>query len=353
MKKILLLCSSLMIGSALCAAPLKKIVVGPDDTVYGIAYAQGILTRSLISANNLQAPYALVPGQVLIVPAPNDHIVGAGETLKTIAEMHGVNVDVLAQENSLLSSYTVKPGDVLFIPPRDTESFAAALAPASSEITMTSLAPLPLVKVKQETPPAQASASAQAPAPGLPTELAEELARERGEGASSKPMLVGNLAKKNEGAPIGGNLILEEEKQKKPEKKIAKKQEDKKPEEKKSAFIWPVSGTVSKKFEPGTHDGINIQVAEGTPVKAAMPGEVMYVGDEIKNLGNLILLKHKNGYVTAYAYLSESLVKKGEAVKQGAVIAKSGKTGGTSVPQLHFEVREGKKPIDPLSKLKE
>ena len=157
--KILLFCSSLIVGSALCAAPSKEIVVAPDDTVYGIAYEQGILTRSLISANNLKPPYALVPGQVLVIPAPNDHIAGTGETLKTIAEMHGVNVDVLAQENSLLPSYNVKPGDVLLIPPRDTESLAAVLAPTPSEITTTSLAPLPLVKVEQNASGTSTSAN--------------------------------------------------------------------------------------------------------------------------------------------------------------------------------------------------
>ncbi len=343
-----------MAGSVLYAAPLKQVVVGAEDTVYGIAYEQGILTRSLISANNLKPPYALVPGQVLIIPASNGHIAAAGENLKTIAEMHGVNVDVLAQENSLLPSYTVKQGEVLIIPPRDTESLATALSPVAPEITTTSLAPLPLVKVAQKTPPAHVSAPV--PASGLPTDLAEELAQERGEKSlskstepSSKGMLMGNLAQKNEGAPVGGDLILEEEKP----KKKAVKTEEKKEKEKKIAFIWPVSGTVSKKFEPGTHDGINIHVEEGTSVKAVMPGDVMYVGNEIKNLGNLVLLKHKDGYVTAYAYLSETLVKKGEKVKQGHVIAKSGKAENAKEPQLHFEIREGKKPIDPLSKLKD
>lgn len=166
MKKILLLCSLLMVESALYAVPLKQVVVGAEDTVYGIAYEQGILTRSLISANNLKPPYALVPGQVLIIPASNGHIAAAGENLKTIAEMHGVNVDVLAQENSLLPSYTVKQGEVLIIPPRDTASLASALSPVTPEITTTSLAPLPLVKVAQKNLPAQASAPVPAPTSG-------------------------------------------------------------------------------------------------------------------------------------------------------------------------------------------
>ncbi|MDK3157769.1 M23 family metallopeptidase [Kamptonema cortianum] len=119
------------------------------------------------------------------------------------------------------------------------------------------------------------------------------------------------------------------------------------------AFAWPVQGEIVKKFAPGgKNDGINIKVAKGTPVKAAAAGTVMYAGSELKGFGNLLLLKHQDGWVTAYAHNSELLVKKGDNVKQGQQIAKSGTPeGDAEEPQLHFEIRKVKQPIDPLTKL--
>src|SRR6202000_2774568 len=87
---------------------------------------------------------------------------------------------------------------------------------------------------------------------------------------------------------------------------------------------------------------------EGTPIKAAEDGQVTYAGNELKGYGNLILVKHPNGYVTAYAHASELLVKRGDTIKRGQVIAKSGQTGDVGSPQLHFEIRKGSAPVDPL-----
>jgi len=89
-------------------------------------------------------------------------------------------------------------------------------------------------------------------------------------------------------------------------------------------------------------------VPEGTPVKAAEDGVVAYAGNELKGYGNLVLIRHANGYVTAYAHASELLVKRGDAIKRGQVIAKSGQSGEVASPQLHFEIRKGSTPVDPL-----
>jgi len=116
-------------------------------------------------------------------------------------------------------------------------------------------------------------------------------------------------------------------------------------------FRWPARGRIVAAFgaKPNgqQNDGINIALPEGTPVKAAEGGEVAYAGNELKGYGNLILIRHPNGFVTAYAHASELLVKRGEKVKRGEVIAKSGQTGNISSPQLHFEIRKGSTPIDP------
>ena len=381
-------CSFVLGGEAFSAAPEKKIVTGPDDTVYGIAYNNGIPTRSLIAANNLKPPYTLKAGQVLVVPLPNQHIVGQGETVESIAEIYAVNVDVLAHENNITTPSYITPGTVLSIPSRNTETLATALRPPE-EINASSLAPLPLVKSEpgpsslDPLPMTKATTSNMT----LPDDLAQELAAEKKGATSSGPApLMGNLAEKKEkGAAVASKKKEESEKSSKEtmkekpqkeeklskkedpkeEKVVSKKEEPK--EEKKAAknedkgettskdvaFTWPVQGEILKKFASGgKNDGINIKVAKGTPVKAAATGTVMYAGSELKGFGNLLLLKHKDGWVTAYAHNSELLVKKGDNVKQGQEIAKSGAPeGDAEQPQLHFEIRKVKQPIDPLTKL--
>ncbi len=123
-----------------------------------------------------------------------------------------------------------------------------------------------------------------------------------------------------------------------------------KPEEagEKADFRWPARGRVIAGFSGrGGNEGINIAVPEGTPIKAAEGGTVAYAGNELKGYGNLVLIRHPNGYVSAYAHAGELNVKRGETVKRGQVVAKSGQTGNVSSPQLHFELRKGSSPVDP------
>ena len=121
------------------------------------------------------------------------------------------------------------------------------------------------------------------------------------------------------------------------------------------SFRWPVRGRVIAGFGPKPNgqqnDGINVAVPEGTPVKAAEDGVVAYAGNELKGYGNLVLVRHSNGFVTAYAHASELMVKRGDTVKRGQVIAKAGQTGNVTAPQLHFEIRKGSTPVDPTQYL--
>ena len=116
-------------------------------------------------------------------------------------------------------------------------------------------------------------------------------------------------------------------------------------------FRWPARGRIIQGFKSGGNDGINISVPEGTSVRAAENGTVAYAGSELKGYGNLVLIRHPNGFVTAYANNGELNVKRGEVVKRGQVIAKSGQSGNVSSPQLHFELRKGSTPVDPTSYL--
>jgi murein DD-endopeptidase MepM/ murein hydrolase activator NlpD len=112
-----------------------------------------------------------------------------------------------------------------------------------------------------------------------------------------------------------------------------------------------LEGRIIEGFGPGrngTHnDGINIAARAGARVVAAAAGTVVYVGNQVRGYGNLVLLKHDGGFLTAYAHNSMLLVHKGERVARGQTIARVGATGGVGEPQLHFEIRSGTKPIDP------
>ena len=123
----------------------------------------------------------------------------------------------------------------------------------------------------------------------------------------------------------------------------------------KTKFLWPVKGTVISHFgtigKGRTNDGINIKAALGTNVKAADKGTVAYAGNELKGFGNLILIKHDDGWITAYAHNDRLFVKKGQRVARGEKIATVGSTGGVNTPQLHFEVRSGKKALNPTAYL--
>ena len=117
-------------------------------------------------------------------------------------------------------------------------------------------------------------------------------------------------------------------------------------------FLWPVNGRVISPFggnaNGGRNDGINIAVSRGAPIHAAGSGEVTYVGNELKGYGNLILIRHENGFITAYAHAERVDVKRGDRVERGQVIGSAGSTGDVSQPQLHFELRHGTTPVDPM-----
>jgi murein DD-endopeptidase MepM/ murein hydrolase activator NlpD len=122
------------------------------------------------------------------------------------------------------------------------------------------------------------------------------------------------------------------------------------------SFAWPARGHMiagfGEKLPNGQiNDGINLALPEGTAVHAAEDGVVVYAGSELRGYGNLVLIHHPNGFVTAYAHASELLVKRNDAVKRGQVIARSGATGTVATPQLHFETRKGSSPVNPMQYL--
>ena len=120
-------------------------------------------------------------------------------------------------------------------------------------------------------------------------------------------------------------------------------------------FLWPVQGTILSKFGPksgGFHnDGINISAPRGAPVYAAEAGVVAYAGNELRGYGNLLLIRHAEGWTTAYAHNEALLVTRGDTVRRGQTVAKVGSSGNVTAPQSHFELRRGTKVVDPLKYL--
>jgi murein DD-endopeptidase MepM/ murein hydrolase activator NlpD len=305
------------------------IIVGTSDTLEILSRRYNVSPAAIMQANGYKGPRALSPGQQLIIPhqaataaipglavpaskpvavaitAPSVHVVNHGDTLLSIARRHHVSVAELAKANGLEPSSKLRLGMKLTVPGAKT----AAVAPAASPAAVAATPPTAAL-----TPPATKIAAA--------TSDTQQKARlAQAAPTPDEPSVVSPV----KAAEATGAL---------------------------PTFRWPVRGKVitayGAKANGKANDGINLAVPEGTPVKAADDGVVAYSGNELKGYGNLVLVRHSNGYVTAYAHASELLVKRGDTIKRGQVIAKSGQSGEVASPQLHFEIRKGSSPVDPL-----
>ena len=305
------------------------IIVGTSDTLDLLAKRYNVSPTAILQANGYKGPRALSPGQQLIIPRQNVaaapavatpaptlappvskpvaavsapasvHVVNHGDTLLSIAHRNHVPVADLARANNLDTSAKLSLGMKINVPGAKT----AAATPAAPVVATAPAAVAPPAKMAAGTPQrarmVQATGNVEEPAAA--------------EAPAVKP------------SETTGGL---------------------------PTFRWPVRGKVITSYGAKTNgksnDGINLAVPEGTPVKAAEDGVVAYSGNELKGYGNLVLVRHSNGYVTAYAHASELMVKRGDTIKRGQIIAKSGQSGEVGSPQLHFEIRKGSSPVDPL-----
>jgi murein DD-endopeptidase MepM/ murein hydrolase activator NlpD len=303
------------------------IIVGTSDTLDILARRYNVSSASILQANGYKGPRALSPGQQLIIPrqtaaatpapavappaskpvvaASSVHIVNRGDTLNSIARRNHVPVAELAKANNLDQSAKLSLGMKLTVPGAKNAAAAPEAAPVGAA---------PAQQVAALTPPATRSVA------GAPQQQSARLAQ-------ATPQLEEKTAPEAVVKPSEATGAL-------------------------PTFRWPVRGkvitTYGAKTNGKSNDGINLAVPEGTPVKAAEDGVVAYSGNELKGYGNLVLVRHSNGYVTAYAHASELLVKRGDTIKRGQIIAKSGQSGEVGSPQLHFEIRKGSSPVDPL-----
>lgn len=316
----------------------RAIQVQSGDTLYDISRRYSVNMRALIETNRLNAPYALDKGDVIYLPPPNVHVVERGETLYSVSRRYNVDTRSLALLNSMQRPWTIWPGDELLLPPLAREQERAVTMPA------------------QVTAPVIA-ASAPIVAPPAPKPIVPATTNDR-------PISLTNSAKGLESKPVGKAVDKSLDKpveQKGTTVKAAPKPAPVQPAAPPKStpapvagakdFVWPISGDVLKGFGTGAdgirNDGVNIAAPHGAEVKAAAGGEVVYAGSELAGFGNLILIRHPGGWVTAYAHSDALKVKEGDLVKQGQTIATAGKTGNASQTQVHFELRKGKEPVDP------
>lgn len=325
-------------------------------------------------------------------------VMAQGESVKVLSDRYGVPAEALVRTNGFSSAAQITPGTRLVIPVYSVNASrtaqtapapARAVEPAKPQVAAREPAPareapqarhetLKLVKgpqpvartAQREEPKAEAKKTAQLAKAALVERTKVARAKVEAEPAP--------VAAKPKAAPPVKQAVVREEikpapkvaREEKPvrEEKVATREEKKSVDPAPTAslppatpaktadssapeFRWPARGRVIQGFKAGGNDGINIAVPEGTAVKAAEDGVVAYAGSELKGYGNLVLVRHPNGFVSAYANNGSLDVKRGDTVKRGQTIAKSGQSGNVSSPQLHFELRKGAQPVDPATYL--
>ena len=274
-------------------------IVQPGDTLFRIEAKTGAGIRQIVSANDLVLPYTLQVGQKLTITGGLYHRVARGETGIAIARAYATSWADIVSLNAIEPPYVLREGQRLRLP----DSASA------------------------ETPvPTTAEMSPEDRAAGFSLNIDDVV-------TGGEPAIADNGP--NTGALLGTPIS--------------------RPAAFAGGFNWPVSGSLLSRY--GTlgsgkfNDGINIAALNGTPVRAANSGVVVYSGNEIGVFGGLVLVDHGGGWVTAYGHLGQLDVARGDKVKAGQSIGAVGDTGYVTQPQLHFEIRKDRKPVDPLSKL--
>jgi murein DD-endopeptidase MepM/ murein hydrolase activator NlpD len=273
-------------------------VVQPGDSLRSIAAKTGAGSEAIARANNLLAPFVIQLGQRLNIPAGRYHLVRAGETGIAIARAYGVEWSRIVSTNALAEPYILRTGQRLLIPSTRPETLEERAARFHLDIDDILTGGEPALAVNAK--PAKPTASSARVLPAT-TPVATPVKRSAG------------------------------------------------------VFAWPVKGAVVKRFGPGKsgerNDGIKIAVPLNTPVLAAADGVVAYVGGDVPALGGLVIVKHGNATTTVYGHAGQLLVQRGQSVKKGQMIALSGNSGFADRPELHFEIRQGRTPVDPVSRL--
>jgi murein DD-endopeptidase MepM/ murein hydrolase activator NlpD len=335
------------------------------DTVASVARRLGMDKDDLIQMNGLKKPFALPRGKVLKVPAPMVYEVQRGDTYSDIANRFDVSLSDLTKLNKTTSSKGLRPGQKIKLPAevqarlvkkaqaveRAAQQAAADRAEAArfeaeQEIIRREAGRLANERALAATRAADQAAAAQP--------LNQPMTSTTPTVLPPKPVVNGTLPPpvRPEPRPVTlppAPMVSNETSAPSSEAEIIASG--------RGRFLWPVRGDVISGFgiKPGgqRNDGINLSGKDGDPVRAAAGGEVVYSGNLVPGFGNLVLIKHEGGWVTAYAHMASTAVKIKDRIAQGQTIGTVGRTGGVEASQLHFELRyapspkEKARPIDP------
>lgn len=390
------------------------VVVAPGDTLYAISRRYEVPLRDLIEINKLAPPYTLEPGQRLALPSARQYIVQPGDTLYGVSRMFSVDVSELTRLNNLTPPYAIKTGQPLRLPSPAAgyrgggsgEAAPQVAAAPRSKIERSDNAPGAGSSAPGAAPP-QASPGFNPAAPSVVYQPGQEPKTLHAGGGGAAPVpssAAASPAVAPTVTPSSGVLTPPRKPAAEPAPahqdvavappppsttatpadppppETAKPSPSKPPQQQAAArppaaeapppprqadaeppprspgrFLTPVKGSIISGFGPkpgGQHnDGLNIAAAKGTPVVAADNGVVAYSGNELRGFGNLLLIRHADGWVTAYAHLDRIDVERGAEVKRGQRIGAVGQSGGVPTPQLHFEVRRGSQAVDPKGML--
>jgi murein DD-endopeptidase MepM/ murein hydrolase activator NlpD len=354
--------------------PAKTYTVKKGDNLEEIAEKLDTTVEQLAKDNKLKKPYVIHPGDDLKGPktTAKAYTVGSGDTLFSIARRFSVTADALRNENDLKKNASLRPGQKLRLPkgykdkgptvatsrvqvdppPRVPERPVSP--PVRTEPTASQTRPLPPIGAQ---PPRTTSPAPEAPvrtsSPPLREEVPPPLPSRpqpyRPSGTTPRPSYT---PPSSTPAPSGSRPVITGAPVASPP--VSDSQVSNLG---RGRFVWPVQGEILSGFGPKgpsqRNDGINIRANTGDPVRASAAGDVVYAGDQVPGFGNLVLIKHADGWVTAYGHLSRVDVKMQQRVTQGQQIGQVGSTGGVAESQLHFEVRyaptpeERARPIDP------
>ena len=251
------------------------------------------------------------------------HVVMPGETASGVAERYGLTLQQLVSANRLESPYTIYVGQVLRLRSSPPTPPSYRVKRGETLLAIAQRHGLTLDEVRRRNPGLNVD-RIQA---GQHIRLAQHQATRRQ--PASREASARRAQRVAATAPV--------------------------PELSREGFVWPVNGTIVTRFGPSDDgrrsDGIDIAAAAGSTVRAAESGIVVYSGEDIPSMGRMLMIRHDGGFVTAYAHNRALLVRAGDAVRRGQPVAQVGATGDVEAPRLHFELRKGKRPIDPLRRL--
>ena len=317
----------------------SPVTVGYGDSVESIARKYNVPAHAILETNGVTNAAQVRPGQRLVIPR---YVTTSAAPPQTVAPRVAAPAQVASTAPAAGNVHTVAPGESLIGIARRNGMSLSALARANNIQPFTKLNIGDRVVI-----PGGRQVAAARPAPA-PTRVAAATPRQVAPPRIAQPRVI--AANKITAAPPQNARMATQETHTTETAASNTEAAGAMP-----SFRWPVHGRVIAAFgaRPNgvQNDGINLAVPEGTPIKAADDGVVAYAGNELKGYGNLVLIRHANGYVSAYANASQLLVKRGDSIKRGQVIAHAGQTGNVTSPQLHFEIRKGSTPVDPTKYL--